>query len=154
MTGIEVLRVEVQEHAASPAKGGRPTVPVVADARQGAQSPVIACVAEARGGVPGERGSRARGAYLVETTVGGFVVPCAVFFTGNPIRVVREGTGQRLIEVGRPRKVRPRGLCGPVYCGLRAGLGGAPLGCFYWLPLLPFLVRAPGEILSKRTSAF
>ena len=53
VAGIEVLRVEVQEHAASPAKGGRPTVPVVADVRQSAQSPVIACVAEARGAPSG-----------------------------------------------------------------------------------------------------
>ena len=46
VAGIEVLRVEVQEHAASPAKGGRPTVPVVADAHRYAR----VCVAVARGG--------------------------------------------------------------------------------------------------------
>ena len=74
VAGKEVLRAEVQEHAASPAKGGRPTVPAVADVRQSAQSPKIARVAEARGGVPGERGSRARGAYLVETTVSSLVM--------------------------------------------------------------------------------
>ena len=62
VAGIEVLRVEVQEHAASPAKGGRPTVPVVADVRQSAQSPIIARVAEARGGTPrrGRKSDRSR----------------------------------------------------------------------------------------------
>ena len=46
VAGSEALRVEVQEHAASPAKGGRPTEPVVADVVQRARR----VVAEARGG--------------------------------------------------------------------------------------------------------
>ena len=53
IAGPEVLRAEVQEHAASPAKGGRPIVPVVAAAHRCAQSPMIARVAEARGAPSG-----------------------------------------------------------------------------------------------------
>ncbi len=49
--GAEVLCAEVQKHAVSPAKLRRPTVSVVADVRQSAQSPINARVAEARGGV-------------------------------------------------------------------------------------------------------
>ncbi len=45
--GIEILRVEPQEHAVSPAKSGRPTVPAAADARQNTRIPI----AETRGGV-------------------------------------------------------------------------------------------------------
>ncbi len=47
VAGIEILRVEPQEHAVSPAKSGRPTVPAAADARQNTRIPI----AEARGGV-------------------------------------------------------------------------------------------------------
>ena len=106
-TGVEVLHVEVQTAMTGIAGCGRATESVVPDTRQISESVVVSSVAEARGGVPGERGSRARGAYLVETTVGGFVIPCTVLFTGFPVRIIREGTGQRLIHVGRSRKVRP-----------------------------------------------
>ena len=86
------------------ARGGRPAEPVVADVPQRA----LAVAAEARGGVPGERGSLARGAYLVETAVGGFVISCTIFFTRYAVRIVREGTVERLVCVFRARKVRPR----------------------------------------------
>ena len=103
---VEVLRPERQVQAVNAACGGRPAVSVVADVVQHSQLS-IARVAEARGGVPGERGSRARGAYLVETTVGGFVVPGTIFFAGYAVRIVRESPVEWLVCVFRARKVRP-----------------------------------------------
>ena len=105
-TGVEVLHVEVQTAMTGIAGCGRATESVVPDTRQISESVVVSSVAEARGGVPGERGSRARGAYLVETTVGGFVVSFAVGFTGYAVGVIGEGTVQG--HIGVPRKVRPR----------------------------------------------
>ena len=50
MAGVKVLRIEIQEHAVSPADRRRPTVPVQTDTHQSAQSSVVARIAEARGG--------------------------------------------------------------------------------------------------------
>ena len=108
VAGTKPRHVEMQVHAtvvvARTVGRGRPDGTLAADVAQRARIPM----AIARGGVPGERGSRARGAYLVETTVGGFVVPCTIFFTRYAVRIVREGTVERLVCVFRARKVRPR----------------------------------------------
>ena len=47
---LEALRMELQVQTVDAVRGGRPAEPVVADVRQCAQPPIIACVAEARGG--------------------------------------------------------------------------------------------------------
>ena len=74
VVGIEILRTEIQIRAtivvARIVERGRPAESDFADI---AQYAMRSC-AEARGGVPGERGSRARGAYLVETTVSSLVM--------------------------------------------------------------------------------
>ncbi len=72
MRRIHARRIEQQTPGARAAVGHRrrPDRTLVADATLHA----IRTIAEARGGVPGERGSRARGAYLVETTVSSLVM--------------------------------------------------------------------------------
>ena len=104
VAGIEARHAEMQVHPIAAAHRRRIAEPGAADVAQ----PATGSLAEARGGVPGERGSRARGAYLVETTVGGFVISCTIFFTRYAVRIVREGTVERLVCVFRARKVRPR----------------------------------------------
>ena len=104
---MHVRRIEQQTPGVRAAVGHRrrPDRTLVSDVTLHA----IRMTAVARGGVPGERGSRgAVVRYLVETTVGGFVVPCAVFFAGYAVRIVRESPVERLVCVFRARKVRPR----------------------------------------------